>query len=95
MKTLAASGSMSSVAIVNVHDHQPSHRSFTLARTQRAFSSSGGIAPRRINRTGVPDHQWLSNKLIEPGPEVGQATGEVECRERLGEQLSYDHRRAA
>ncbi|HUY89029.1 MAG TPA: integrase core domain-containing protein [Pirellulales bacterium] len=41
------------------------------------------------------NHQGLGNKLIEPGAEVGQATGEVECRERLGGLLNYYHRRAA
>lgn len=29
------------------------------------------------------NHQGLENKLIEPGAEVGQATGEIECRKRL------------
>src|SRR6185312_8430377 len=41
------------------------------------------------------NHQGLGNKLIEPGPEVGQAAGEVERRERLGGLLNYYHRRAA
>ena len=41
------------------------------------------------------NHQGLENKLIEPGPEVGQTAGEVECRERLGGLLNYYHRRAA
>ena len=41
------------------------------------------------------NHQGLGNKLIESGPEVGQATGEVECRKRLGGLLNYYHRRAA
>ena len=41
------------------------------------------------------NHQGLENTLIEPGPEVGQATGEVERRERLGGLLNYYHRRAA
>ena len=39
--------------------------------------------------------QGLDNKLIQPGTEVGQATGAVECRERLGGLLNYYHRRAA
>ena len=30
------------------------------------------------------NHQVLENKRIEPRAEVGQATGEVECRQRLG-----------
>jgi len=41
------------------------------------------------------NHQGLDNKLIEPGPEVGQPSGEIECRERLGGLLNYYHRRAA
>jgi putative transposase len=41
------------------------------------------------------NHQGLENKLIKPGPEVGQTAGEVECRERLGGLLNYYHRRAA
>jgi putative transposase len=40
-------------------------------------------------------HQGLDNKPLQPGPEVGRATGEVECRERLGGLLNYYHRRAA
>ncbi|HET6879648.1 MAG TPA: integrase core domain-containing protein [Pirellulales bacterium] len=41
------------------------------------------------------NHQGLKNKLIEPGPEVGRVTGEIECRERLGGLLNYYNRRAA
>jgi hypothetical protein len=33
------------------------------------------------------NHQGLDNKLIEPSPEAGRATGEIECRERLGRPL--------
>lgn len=40
-------------------------------------------------------HQGLDNMLIEPGPEAGRPTGEVERRERLGGMLKYYHRRAA
>ena len=35
------------------------------------------------------NHQGLANRLIEPGDEVGQNTGEIECRERLGGILRY------
>ena len=38
------------------------------------------------------NHQGLDNRLIEPGPEVGQPTGEVQCRERLGGLLRYYYR---
>ena len=42
-----------------------------------------------------PNHQGLSNQLIEPGGDVGSASGHIECRERLGGMLKYYHRRAA
>jgi transposase InsO family protein len=38
------------------------------------------------------NHQGLGNKLIEPGPEAGRATGTIECRERLGGLLNYYYR---
>jgi hypothetical protein len=41
------------------------------------------------------NHQGLENRLIEPGSEVGQTTGQIECRERLGGLLRYYHRKAA
>jgi putative transposase len=41
------------------------------------------------------NHQGLDNKLIEPSPEAGGTTGDVECRERLGGLLNYYYRRAA
>ena len=44
---------------------------------------------------GERNHQGLSNKLIEPGEEVGQADGEIACHERLGGLLRYYHRSAA
>jgi putative transposase len=44
---------------------------------------------------GERAHQGLDNRLIEPGAEAGRATGEVECRERLGGLLNYYYRRAA
>src|SRR5260370_42574337 len=40
------------------------------------------------------NHQGLGNRLIEPGFEVGTASGEVECRERLGGLLNYYYRKA-
>ena len=39
--------------------------------------------------------QGLENQLIDPGDEVGETTGAIECRERLGGLLRYYHRRAA
>ena len=41
------------------------------------------------------NHQGLGNKLIEPDQDAGSAMGRIECRERLGGMLKYDHRRAA
>jgi len=41
------------------------------------------------------NHQGLGNRILMPGPEVGQATGTVECRERLGGLLRYYYRAAA
>jgi putative transposase len=41
------------------------------------------------------NHQGLSNKLIEPGGEVGSVAGKIDCRERLGGMLKYYQRRAA
>ena len=40
------------------------------------------------------NHQGLENKLIDPGDEVGQTAGKIECREQLGGLLRYDHRAA-
>ena len=44
---------------------------------------------------GERNHQGLNNRLIEAGPEVGHATGNVHCRERLGGMLRYYYRAAA
>ena len=41
------------------------------------------------------NHQGLKNQLIDPGDEVGNTTGSIQCRERLGGLLRYYHRRAA
>ncbi len=41
------------------------------------------------------NHQGLGNLLIEPEAEVGETSGEVKCRERLGGLLRYYHREAA
>jgi len=41
------------------------------------------------------NHQGLANKIIAPGDEVGTASGEVKCRERLGGLLRYYYREAA
>ena len=41
------------------------------------------------------NHQALGNRLIDPGEEVGRATGEIACRRRLGGILRYYYRKAA
>ncbi|MEO1995145.1 MAG: integrase core domain-containing protein [Planctomycetaceae bacterium] len=41
------------------------------------------------------NHQGLANELIEPDQDEGSVVGRIECRERLGGMLKYDHRRAA
>ena len=41
------------------------------------------------------NHQGLENKIIDPGEEVGQVAGKIECRERLGGMLRYYYRDAA
>ena len=41
------------------------------------------------------NHQGLDNRIITPGDEVGKATGEIQCRERLGGMLKYYYRDAA
>jgi hypothetical protein len=38
------------------------------------------------------NHQGIGNSLITPEPEVGGATGEIACRERLGSTLRYYYR---
>jgi transposase InsO family protein len=44
---------------------------------------------------GERNHQGLGNQLIDPGEEVGQSQGEIQCRERLGGLLRYYYRDAA
>ena len=41
------------------------------------------------------NHQGLDNTIIDPGGEIGQVAGKVECRERLGGMLRYYYRDAA
>ena len=41
------------------------------------------------------NHQGLGNRILVPGEEVGRASGEIECRERLGGLLRYYYRKAA
>ena len=35
------------------------------------------------------NHQGIGNKIIEPGDEVGEGDGNIECHERLGGLLRY------
>ncbi len=41
------------------------------------------------------NHQGLDNRLIDPSENVGDSTGDVQCRERLGGMLRYYYRQAA
>ena len=41
------------------------------------------------------NHQGLDNRLIEPNDQVGNTTGEIQSRERLGGLLGYYYRQAA
>ena len=41
------------------------------------------------------NHQGLDNEIIDPGEEIGQIAGRIDCRERLGGLLRYYHRDAA
>ena len=41
------------------------------------------------------NHQGLLNQIPEPGDEVGQVAGKIECREQLGGMLRYYYRAAA
>ena len=41
------------------------------------------------------NHQGLDNRILVPGGEVGQITGQLECRERIGGLLRYYYRDAA
>jgi transposase InsO family protein len=41
------------------------------------------------------NHQSFDNTILQPGPNVGQTSGPIERRERLGGLLNYYHRRAA
>ena len=40
-------------------------------------------------------HQGLDHQILEPGPEISQMAGVIECRERLGGLLKYYYRQAA
>jgi transposase InsO family protein len=44
---------------------------------------------------GERNHQGLGNQLIDPGEELGQSQGEVQCRQRIGGLLQYYYRDAA
>jgi hypothetical protein len=59
-----------------------------LTDTERRVLAVKGKALDRSN------HQSFDNTILQPGPEVGQTTGDVECRERLGGLLNYYYRRA-
>lgn len=41
------------------------------------------------------NHQGLGNELIDPGDDVGETEGEIQCRKQLGGLLKYYYRQAA
>jgi hypothetical protein len=41
------------------------------------------------------NHQGLSGKIIDAGPELGRAVGRIKSKERLGGMLRYYYREAA
>lgn len=41
------------------------------------------------------NHQGLENQLIDPGDDIGQVAGKIECRQRLGGMLQYYYHDAA
>jgi transposase InsO family protein len=47
-----------------------------------------------VHYHGERNHQGLENKIIDPGDEVEQVAGKIECRERLGGMLRYYYRAA-
>ena len=47
-----------------------------------------------VHYQGSRNHQGLENRIIEPGEEVGQCEGVIQCRERLGGLLRYYYRDA-
>ena len=55
------------------------------------------LAPRSpdLNAYAERNHQGLENALIAPASEVGELSGPVLRRERLGGMLNYYHRKAA
>lgn len=54
-----------------------------------------GLRESELHYHEERNHQGLDNLLIDPGDEVGDVTGTIECRERLSGLLRYYHRRAA
>jgi putative transposase len=62
---------------------------------RRKSSGKCGIKEYLIHYHEERNHQGLNHQIIEPGEEVGQSTGEIECRERLGGLLNYYYRKVA
>jgi putative transposase len=48
-----------------------------------------------VHYHGERKHQGLANRILVSGDEVGCASGEIQCRERLGGLLRYYYRKAA
>jgi putative transposase len=63
------------------------------------FSSEGALLRALITYAEhyhrERNHQGVGNRILEPGKEVGQRHGQIECCQRLGRLLRYYHRRAS
>lgn len=69
------------------------------AHSRTIFFSEGSLQRATISFLAhyhqERNHQGLSNRIIEPGGEVGQDRGLVNCRKRRGGTLRYYYRAAA
>jgi transposase InsO family protein len=48
-----------------------------------------------VHYHGERNHQGMDNRILAPDKKVGRASGEIQCRERLGGLLRYYYREAA
>ena len=58
-------------------------------------SSRNAVREFVVHYHAERNHQGLENRLITAGEGLGQTTGQIECRERLGGLLRYYYRKAA
>ncbi len=95
---------LTDVAIGFLSDHRYviCDRDPLYTREFRETLRAAGVTPVRLpprspdlNASAERNHQGLDNALIAPGLEVGELSGPVLRRERLGGMLNYYHRKAA